>query len=128
MPMLTEVAVHLQSLGIGTMAVDLYGGTYPATPDNVVSLFEHPNFEPEDTFAGTDHIVLNLQVLVRNLTYPNAETKSRAIWQALHRFRGTLSGVAYKSILARGYPASLGIDENKRHRWSCNYIVRKAVS
>lgn len=128
MPMVLEIGQRLQDAAIATMGVDLWGGTFPALPDNLIALFEQPGFEPERVMGGLAHVVLNLQVLIRNTSYTNAETKARAVYQNLDRFKGVLSGVQYYSILARSYPFHLGVDENKRHRWTCNYTVRKDLS
>lgn len=128
MSLLTEVGNLLVTNGLGTASVDIYGGRYPSSPDNLIAIFEQSPFPTVDSFGGLKQVVHNLQVLVRNKKYTDAETKAKAVFAVLHRFRGVLDGVQYDSIWARSVPFSIGPDENNRSQWSCNYIVRKAVA
>lgn len=130
-PMMDDIADLLVTLGLGIksgVGADLFGGYTPPSPDNAVMLFESTGFEPERTMNGVAMEVLNLQVLVRNVKTVDAQTRAKAIFVALDRFNGLIGTVRYFSILARHSPFPIGMDENRRWRWTCNYKVWKALS
>lgn len=126
--MMDHIGTLLQTNGLGTKAVDLWGGFMPANPNNVVAIYEHPGFLPVRSMGGRVMDVLNLQILVRNSTSANAQTKAYAIYDLLDGFKGVIEGVQYFAILARHTPHGIGVDENNRTRWSCNYEVWKEPS
>lgn len=107
---------------------DMFGNNMPATPDNLIALYESTGFEPHRAMGGIKVEVLNLQIIVRNLNTITGQTKARAIMAFLETFKGILNGTEYKSILARHSPFPLGADENKRERWTCNYKVDRAYT
>jgi hypothetical protein len=114
--------------GIGTPAVDIFGGTRPPKPDNLVAVYQSTGFEPVRAMGRLVMEVINLQIIVRDLDPSVAESKSMTIMLMLDRFVGILSGTKYYSILARHSPMSLGVDENQRTQWSTNFEVRKDPS
>lgn len=124
--MLVDVAGLIQTAGLATSAADLFGYSEPDSPDNSVTLFESTGLEPERTMSGIAQEVLNLQVLVRNTSATAGKTKMDAIFNVLDRYKGTITGTTYFSILARHSPISIGRDENRRHKWSCNFRVNRS--
>jgi len=126
--MMDHIGTLLQANGFGTKGVDLFGGTMPAKPDNVISIYEHPGFEPERAMGRRVVDVMNLQILVRNVTSAAGQTEAYGVYDLLDMFVGVIEGVQYYSIMARQTPFSLGSDENNRVKWSCNYVVNKEPS
>lgn len=130
-PVYEDVADYLVTLGLGVKGTTLFGGNLPATPDTLTALFEHPGHDPELAMGRIAQDVVNLQVLTRALKSVDARTKAFAIRDALYAFNmlplasRVLNGVQYHSIIPRSAPFPVGLDENNRQRWSCNYIVRK---
>lgn len=131
MSMTDDVGAYLESNGLGTVATPLAAGTIfsgftPTSPDNIIALFETPGFEPVRVMGGRAMSKLNLQVLVRNKRDEDAEAKAKAIFVLLDTFVGLMSGVKYFSIMGRTEPYPIGVDENKRRQWTCNYVVHRA--
>jgi len=107
---------------------DMFGNNMPASPDNLIAIYESTGFEPVRTMRGIKVEVLNLQIIVRNLNTLTGQTKARAIMAFLDLFKGVINGTEYLGILARHSPFPLGADENKRERWTCNYKVDRVYS
>lgn len=131
MGMAAEIAAHLVANGYGSTTAPsptIFADFFPGQPDNVISVNDTTGFEPERAMGRLVMETRNLQILVRNTTRSGAETIANNIFTLLDRFDGTLSGTRYYSILGRTTPFSLGRDENNRHRWTCNYVVRKDMS
>lgn len=124
--MLVDVASLIQAAGIATSGTNLFGYNEPDSPDNAVTLTESTGFEPERVMGGVAMEVLNLTVIVRNVTAAAGKVVSDNIFNLLDRYKGTISGTVYFSILARHSPLSLGRDENRRHKWSANFVVRRS--
>lgn len=128
MAMITEdVGNLIQESGIATKGTDMWSNTMAGTPDNAVGLYQSSSFEPERAMGRVALEVLNLQVLVRATTPTLAFNRSMSIFNVLDRYVAIRGGYRY-TILARHHPHTIGEDENKRARWSCNYKVnREAV-
>lgn len=119
-----DIGLLAQTNGLGTMGVNMFI-VVPSAPDNLVALIESTGFEPTRTMGGIQVETFNLQVLVRNLKTTDAFTKARAFLTLLDGFKGLIGTTLYLGILARHSPFPLGLDENKRHRWTCNYLVNR---
>lgn len=135
--MVVDIAVLLDAAGYGDYVAppgiggSIFGGTMPDQPSNAIALYEHTGFEPTRTMGGNRINELNLQVIVRNTAKANGRLIAFQIYELLEAFNllsaasRVLNGVQYFSILARHAPFTLGQDENKRHKWTCTYIVRR---
>lgn len=114
-----HVAEVLDAAGLGVSRTSsppsLYRGPWPlSAPAQVVAVREVPGDAPED-YMGTGRSFLqpDVQVLVRALTYPEAQALARRCWSVLH-----LAAVpGYVSCRAQGLPSYLGADDNQRHRF-----------
>jgi len=120
-----DIGDLLQINGLGTKSTDMFGNNMPASPDNMIGIYESTGFEPQRVMGSIAAEVLNLQIIVRNTNPINGRAKMRAIFNVLDRFKGTIGATVYLSILARHMPFPIGADENRRERWSCNFIVHR---
>ncbi|MFP2897567.1 minor capsid protein [Corallococcus sp. 4LFB] len=94
----------------------LYRGPWPASaPAQVVAVREVQGDAPEDYVgAGRSYLQPDVQVLVRALTYADAQALARRCWSVLH-----LAAVpGYVSCRAQGQPAYLGEDGKQQHRFA----------
>ena len=132
MALLAEIGQHLDDEGRGTQGTDIFLGDMPDSPANVITVYEYLGAEPTQCMgsSGTAPSVEHprIHVLVRNSTYNGAVTVADAVFDDLHWFKGTLSGVVYKLIQASQRPFSLGRDEDNNARLACNYRIMKDPS
>lgn len=120
MPMLEEVGDYLTPTH-GTLGTDMFLGYMPDSPDAVVSLYALPGGPPEETFAPAPHHEnLTLQVLVRAVTFADAETKARLIWSALH-------DAPFTRVRALQSPYLMERDEARRCVFACNYAIMRVL-
>lgn len=132
MSMASDIARYLADNGFGSTTTNpptIMSNVMSSQPDNVISAFDQSGFEPERAMGRVDHEVRNLQILVRNVLPASGELVARNVWKFLDmKVDVVINGTLYKCILARTPAFSMGKDENGRHLWSCNYVVRKAVT
>lgn len=129
MATLTELAGYIESNGLGTGGVDLFVASYPNEPANLIALTQpRPGVGIHTMKKTLDHVVEAFTLTVRNEDPELAHDKAWAVFLLLDNFTGTISGIEYKLISGRGIPFSLGHDENRLTRWSCDFLASKAVS
>lgn len=122
-----DIGNIIQEGGVATKGTDMWSNTMVGTPSDAVGLYQSSSFEPERAMGRVALEMLNLQVIVRAVNPSNAYTRSMAIFNLLDRYKATRGGFFY-TILARHHPHTIGEDENKRSRWSCNYKVMREVA
>ena len=123
--MIRDIAQILQNNGIGTLGADIFLGQLPASPDNVVAVFEYAG-EPPDLHSNVEYP--GLQVLARNKSYDTGRQKIEQAKNILHGLTETvINGHRYLLIQAKQSPAFLERDENNRAVFVCNFRVIKEV-
>lgn len=131
--MYEDIADWLVTEGLGVKGVDMFGGNMPGNPSVLIALFEQFNFESEMVMGGIDHDVLNLQIISRGASLDSTAPRLK-LFTIRDRFidfnnrsvaARTINGKLYLSIIPRSAPYGIGVDENSRQRWTCNFIVRK---
>jgi len=126
---LNELAADLAAASLGTVGTNIFVSHFPLDPSNILSLHDQIPVKPIRTMAKRrDHEVHMVQLIGRDTGHDACEAKVRAVYTRWDMFSGTLSSVRYVIILAAGSPVYLGVDENKRFRWSCMFEVRRAES
>lgn len=126
MSVLEDMAVYAEANGFGTQAVNLFISRFPSSPANLISLSMGTPFETVDTMGGVDHEQPVVYAMVRDTDHSVGLTKAYGLFGLFHRFRGTMNGTTYLSILART-PSFLGADENQRFRWSLSFNTRRRM-
>ena len=132
---LDELGAYLEGQGLGVRAQDLYLGSLPESPDEVIAL--------QETGAGPSVYVHEqaspslerptLQVLSRSESYESARTKAQSAYRMLSRLVNsslpsstTLAGSRrYLKVTPLQTPFSIGPDQNNRHRIVFNIQVLK---
>ncbi|MFC8584225.1 minor capsid protein [Streptomyces sp. NPDC057217] len=105
---------------------DTFIGTMPAAPDEAVAL---TLYDAGPTEARDDAVDQRLQVRVRGGRDPRiSERRARAIYEALHGLTDVelADGTFLILIAARGLPAPMGVDSNRRHEHVVNFDVASA--
>jgi hypothetical protein len=126
--LLPDIANKLQILGVGTKGTDLFMGTMPDTPDNLVALYEYPGEGRSLAWNSITRESPNLQALVRNKSYDAGRTKIEQIVNALHGLANvTLGTTKYLLINSIQSPGLLQRDSSNRAIFVVNFSVNKEV-
>lgn len=125
MMLLEDIGNYLQANGVGTIGADIFLGQLPASPDNVVAVFEYAGEPPDLHWQGE---YPGLQILVRNKSYLAGRSKIEQARNVLHGMAETaINNHRYLLIRANQSPAFLQRDENNRVIFVCNFRVIKEV-
>ena len=127
---LEEVRNLLVAHAAGVSGQTLFRSALPATPDDVVALYETASEPPMHVRGDTDVAIEfpRVQVISRSKSYDAARYKAEAIYRALDGFSGSLNGVGYGWIHALQSPTFLSRDDMGRVLIVCNYRVLKELS
>lgn len=102
-----------------TFGTDLFVGTDPTEPDNVVGIFDTSGWAPDVKHNYENPTV---QVLVRNRSYVTGWTVAHDIMQFLHnKHEETWNGTRYLAIFAQSDVLFIGRDEHDRFMFSVNF-------
>lgn len=120
-----DIAQLLQNAGVGTLGVDIFLGQLPASPDNVVAIFEYTG-EPPELHSNIEFP--SVQVLVRDNGYNAGRLRIGQAQSTLHGVHETLvNGKRYLLIKANQSPAFLERDGNNRVIFIINFTIFKEV-
>ena len=128
--LLDEVAVYLETLNVGTRAVDLFTGFMPDTPDALVVILEVPGRLPSRDH-GTPGVALEhpqIAVWARGIRrdYQNPRLKAQAAHDALSLVTNMLlSAVRYLDIMPMQQPFLVERDKDERSIIGFNAAVTK---
>jgi len=123
--LIKDIGGILQANGIGVLGTDIFLGQLPASPDNVVAIFEYAGEPPDLHWPGE---YPGLQILVRNKSYDAGRQKIEQAKNVLHGLTETVINLhRYLLVRANQSPAFLQRDENNRAIFVCNFRVIKEV-
>ena len=133
MGLLEDVGVYLQQQGLGTIAVTLFYGGHPDTPDDELTLFEYsgpaPEFEnSEEPFAWERP---SLQLASRAVDPLTARNFVRNAWSVLIPLKNVWliddqgKKTRYREINPLQSPYQVGRDDNRRFLWVANFQIVK---
>lgn len=123
--LIRDIAQILQTNGIGTIGVDIFLGQLPASPDNVVVVFEYAGEPPDLHWSGE---YPGLQILARNKSYDAGRQKIEQVKNILHGMAETvINSHRFLLIRANQSPFFLERDENNRAIFVCNFRIIKEV-
>jgi len=130
--LLDEVGAYLEGQNVALKGQNLFLGTRPEDPDEILYVLEYPGMPPEyqndGQSTGPVREQPQLQVTVRGRDYESARRLIQNAWLALNRVTNvTLSGKFYQSIRATSSPALIGRDQSDRVLLSFNASVLKEV-
>jgi len=126
--MLEALATKLQLASVGTVAVDIFIGLMPNTPDACVALFEGPGQVPLEVMQSNSATLERptVQVMVRGsrADYPGTRTKIVDVRDVLCGITDeTLSGVRFLRVMSEGSMTPLGVDDNDRPQFAMTFSV-----
>lgn len=127
---LDDLAGYLQTAGLGTLAVDLFLGESPASPDRVTILREYAGLPPAYVHASLDpgYEYLRCQVECRATDYGTARQQAANCLQQLGRIVNQIVGTGrYLRVQPLQSPFPLGLDDGARARFVVNFAVIKAA-
>lgn len=126
-----EIQTRLEALGLIDSDFELYRGTVPAKPDNVVALFETGGTGQSDTFDGVTVDQPGLMIVVRGQPheYDIPRLQMEQLYQAICAWGAfTVDGVRYMNLSPLQAPFPRGRDENQRQEFGVNFLVMKGLS
>lgn len=94
---------------------NIYRGSMPSTPDNVVCIYNSGGYERDS--SGTEVEEPTFQIVVRNTDFDAAEALCNTIKDLLHG----KSTTKFLNIFQQGDILPLGRDENNRTELSMNF-------
>lgn len=119
MEYLDDIADYLQSLGIGTVATDIFVSYLPDSPTNAVGLTDETGEEPDHDLP-TDSP--NFQVTVRNQNVTGGRAKLRAIRNALEpTSMKQIGSTFFMYILAMNEGGHVGRDDTGRDIFTMSF-------
>lgn len=126
--MTDDLAFVLQAAGVGTLGTDLYGDEAPAFPDAVVVVYTYPGPPPiethDDQYPRLEQP--RAQVVVRDLDYATAESRSYSAWRALGSVVNRLvNGVMYLRVRPAQSPYRLDRDDANRWVFAFNVEIER---
>lgn len=129
---LDDLGVYLAAQGEGTVGTNIFLGSMPDSPDDLVALIEVGGDPPVDTFgavAGNINVEkpqIQVQCRAAQDDYSSARVKAESVYKNLHGLAGaTLNGTKYLSIDAVESPFNIGRDQNGRWLSGFNIILWK---
>lgn len=115
-----DMALYLQSVGIGTFAQTIHVSREPISPDDVVTLYDTGG-----TPILTDHDELReatFQVRVRSTGYLAGYQKQQDVFEAFKSFLPIdIGAYSYPGVWAVTDILAIGRDDNDRFLFTCNY-------
>jgi hypothetical protein len=115
-----DIALYLESIGIGVFADTLHVSREPAGPDDVVTLYDTGG-----TPLLTDHDELRehtIQIRVRSTEYLDGYQKQQDIFEAFLGFLPVdIGDYNYPGLWATTDILPIGRDDNDRFLFTCNY-------
>jgi len=114
------------SLGL-VFAENLFVGSEPAEPDDVVTVYDTPGRAPQVTSKyGENYFYPSVQIRVRSNRYLDGWELINKIKLVLHnRPQQTWNSTLYSSIVCTGDPFLLEWDENRRACFVANFNIQR---
>jgi hypothetical protein len=117
----------------GIAATKVFAGELPAVPHEAVGVIQTLGLGSLHTFGSSVGAPplenLRMQVMVRSSGYAAAETLMTSIHMLLDGLRNKgMNGHTYKWIEGAGTPYFLGLDDENRPLFACNYTVKRSAS
>jgi len=130
-PVSRDIATILEAeptLGL-VFADNLFVGREPATPINVVTIFDTPGAGPLLTLegkGGSNYFYPSIQIRVRSDNYPDGWRWINNIKDVLHGVNGkTVNGTIYHLIRCATSSFLLDWDEMGHPRFVCNFDCQR---
>lgn len=124
-----DIALYLANQNAGTYdevgnTGNIFIGVLPTSPNDCITLIDTGGFGSE---PGVDAARRTVQILVRNQTLPTADSKSWEIYALLAEQLVDFNG-RKMLIKAQNVPRYIGMDDNRRHEYSTNYVMWTATN
>lgn len=118
-----DIALYLQSVGLGDFGSNLFVGSEPATPDEVTTIYDYPG-DTDDTDELDEQP--RFQVRTRG-SYEAAYRQQSAIKEALTLPTTGITAATsvFSLIVSINSIASLGRDGNQRYLMVASYRARR---
>ena len=121
--MLDDMATLLASAGCGTVGTNIFKGHRPATPNKCLTLYQYAG-EPPTLIMGAFYERPGLQIWSRSSDPKEALTMLDTVIDVLHGLTETTTAYArYLLVAAKQSPAAMGLDDNGRTEYVCNFRV-----
>ena len=119
-----NVADYLEAQGVGTVGTDIFVGYLPDTPDSCIAVLETGGTEPDAYLPFREP---TFQVLIRNTTFEEGQTKLASVRSTLHQLNNitlVTGGFYFYYILAIAEGGHIGRDDVGRDMFSINFKAK----
>lgn len=131
MALLPAIGAKLESLGYGTLQIDMFLDELPDTPDAAIAIVDTGGETPDMNFCGIDTENAGVQVLVRGAQHDAVIPRNTiyGIFRDLTtNFKNEfVGGVFYLECRPQQSPFKLEVDLNERLVMAVNFIVVKEI-
>lgn len=127
-PVSEDIKVYIESTTDHQSGKDLFVGREPASPPNVVTIFDSPDAGPWLGYSREDgrYEYGAFQIRVRNGDYRKAFQIANSFSELLHGLGNTeINGEFYTLIQALDNPAFLEWDSNNRAKFVINFHIQR---
>lgn len=101
---------------------NVFRGSMPDSPDNVICLYDTGGYNPTDTKDGREYERPTFQVKIRNISYDAGYAIAEKVKDALHLVRDkNINGHFYSEIKQMTDILSLGKDTKERSEFTVNF-------
>lgn len=120
-----DIALYLESIGLGTFGDDIHVSREPVTPEFATTLYDTGGNAP--TLINEQLRNPTIQVRVRSNNYPQAYARQEAINAALAVDRTSFETDDYRyvGVWMTSDVISIGRDDNDRHLLTANYEIKR---
>lgn len=130
--LLTDLGIYLEQQQVGKRGVDLFLGTRPEDPEQLLAIHEYPGQAPEyqndGSTPGPSREHPQVQVMGRGRDYEMVRAMVQLAWVALSRVTNqVINGTRYLEIRPSSSPALIGRDASDRVLIGFNASVHKEV-
>ena len=120
MALLDEVVTYLVDEGVGTFGTNIFIGSEPKTPRNVVTLY--PTGGPKRSPHYSDRDTPTMQVRVRNESYVTGWNTAFTIFGLLDKEEDYLETLRGRCFALQSQPLFIGRGENNEFLFTQNFM------
>lgn len=123
MSLISDIATHLETNGLGTVGTNIFYSYIPDIDGNVIAVLDtggpQPNVDIKELKEPT------FQIFIRNSSYASGKSQLDSVRSLLHRLIETTIGSTYfLNCFAQSEGGHIGRNERDQDEFSINFIAK----